>query len=400
MNRRFTLLILIGFLAFVPTAVAATQVSGTIMIENGTADGASVTITPVSENFRTIAEPVTTTVSGTSFSANVPDAPVYIVRIVQGGATHYAVLRDTNSTTIVLNSSITGHIKTNSSTPQANATVELVDENGFSVDRTLTNTTGNFSFGPVKPNETYQLRISVAGTPYRQVVNTSDGDRIVTISTPPPTDNTSVLRVANRSPAGHVLQILAPRNESGVPRVVETILLQNTADRPFVGTVPVSIPANAKLYSGMVQGETAAYRRTGNSVRLNVTIPANGTTRVGVAYDLADQRFEKRILWNTTHLAVVFQGYNASAIGHSSNLRVGNASISLLTNAEPLQANDSISVNVSGANTDRLNMNLGMSKANATGPSESSSLITFPALPIFGGLTLIVGSGLLAYRVL
>ncbi|WP_049997054.1 carboxypeptidase-like regulatory domain-containing protein [Halococcus sediminicola] len=402
MNTRLTLAILLACLVLVPTTAAAAEISGTVTTDNGSTDGANVTIAAVSENFTAVGDPVRTSVSGSSFEAEVPDAPVHVVRVARGGATHYAVLREDNSTTIALNSSITGRVIDDNGEGRANTTVELVDESGFAVDRALTGDNGRFVFDPVESNESYQLRVSADGVPYQETVNTTVGERNVTVTTPAPTDDISVLSVANRSPAGHVLQVLAPQNESGVPSIVETISLRNMGERPFVGTVSINVPADAQPYSGMVDGETAQYRRAEGSVRLNLTVPANGTTQAGVAYDLRNRSFEKTLQRNTTRLAVVMQDYNVSAVGHSENLRVGNASISLLTNDEPLRANDTISVNLSGARAEGPHMDLGTpsaANANASAPSESSSLTPFPTVPVFGGLAMVVVGGLIAYRV-
>ncbi|EMA46872.1 hypothetical protein C448_05753 [Halococcus morrhuae DSM 1307] len=402
MNTRLTLAILLCCLVVIPTTAAAADISGTVTTDNGTADGANVTIAAVSENFTAVGDPVTTTVSESSFAAEVPDAPVHIVRVATGGGTHHAVLRETNSTTIALNAAITGRVLDDGSEGRANTTVELVDASGFAVDSTLTGDNGTFAFDPVESNESYRLRVSADGIPYQETVNTTVGEQNVTVATPAPTDDPSALSVANRSPAGHVLQVLAPQNESGVPSVVETISLHNTGERPFVGNVTIDVPADAQPYSGMVAGERAQYRRTEGGVRLNLTVPANGTTQAGVAYDLQNESFVKTLRRNATRLAVVMQDYNVSAVAHSENLRVGNASISLLTNDEPLRANDTISVNVSGARAEGPHMDLGTpstASANASAPSESSSLTPFPTVPIFGGLAAVVVSGLVAYRV-
>lgn len=397
MNTRLTLTIVICCLAIIPTTAAAAEISGTVTTDNGSADGANVTIAAVSENFTAVGDPVTTTVSESSFAAEVPDAPVHVVRVATGGGTHHAVLREANSTTIALDATIRGRV-VNDGEGRANTTVELVDASGFAVDSTLTGDNGTFAFDPVESNASYRLRVSAGGIPYQETVNTTAGEQNVTVATPAPTDDPSTLSIANRSPAGHVLQVLAPQNESDVPSIVETVSLHNTGERPFVGNVTIDVPTDAQPYSGMVAGERAQYRRTEGGVRLNLTVPANSTTQAGVAYDLRNESLEKTLRRNATRLAVVMQGYNVSAVEHSANLRAGNASIPLLTNEEPLQANDTISVNVSSARADGPHMDLGTPSANATAPSESSSLTPFPTVPIFGGLAVVVVGGLVAYR--
>ncbi|MFC7174387.1 hypothetical protein ACFQL0_15630 [Haloplanus litoreus] len=75
MKRILTLLVVLGCLAAVPTATATTSVSGTVTVDGDTADGAQVTVVPVTESLQRAGDPARTTVSGSSFSVDVADAP-------------------------------------------------------------------------------------------------------------------------------------------------------------------------------------------------------------------------------------------------------------------------------------------------------------------------------------
>ena len=395
MKRTLTLAVLVGCLALVPALAAAghAPVSGTVTVENGTADGAQVTVVPVSENLQRVDTAATTTVNGSSFAVDVADAPQYVVRVDYGGASHFDVIRNDTSATIALSESVSGRVVADDGSPRANATVELADETGFLVDQSQTDSNGTFAFGPLESNETYLLRVTVDGVPYQQSVNASSNGS-VTISTPPPTNDSSVLTVANGTQTAYVMQVVPPQNESGVPSVVETVTLRNTADRPFAGQVSIRTPDGSTPYAAMVQGEEAAYEQTDTGVRLDVTIPANGTTQVGAAYDLTDSEFEKELGRDTSTLAVVIQGYEPTQVEHSENLRVGDAPVSLLTNSDPIADGETVRVDLSGARSQATT-----NESAANNPSESSSIPSFPGTEILAVVSGMVFAGLAVYRV-
>lgn len=393
--RRTLALLALCCLVLVPSVAAATPISGTVTVEGGSADGARVTVTPVGQDsLQRVGEPATTQVNGSSFSVEVPDAPRYVVQVAHGGATHHVVLQNRTSVDLTLSRTVSGRVVDEDGTPRANATVDLIDDRGLSVAVARTGSNGTFEFGPLQPDATYQVRTTADGAPYRQTVNTT-ANRSVTVRTLPPTSNESVLAVPEGTRTAHVVQLVAPQNGSTRPSAVEAITLRNTADRPFVGSVSVRVPPGGSPYAAMVDGRRAEYAQTDDGVVLNVTVPANGTTQVGVAYDLSGQRFEKRLARDTPSVAVVLRGYDPGRVGHSENLRVGDAPVPLLTNAEPLQAGDTVSVNLTGARTG------GASGGNASGDlgsAENNSIPRFPALPVVGSVVGMVVVGLLAYR--
>ncbi|WP_049986729.1 carboxypeptidase-like regulatory domain-containing protein [Halobellus rufus] len=401
MRRLLALLVVLSALAFVPVASATTTVGGTVTVADGSADGARVEVVPLTEQRQRAEDAVTTTVEGSSFSVDAPDAPAYAVRIQYGGATHYEILQNRTRVDIELSERFSGRVVDADGTAESGAVVELIDENEYVVDTGRTNETGAFAFGPLESDETYELRTTVGNAAYRRTVDPSTTQN-VTVTALPPTNDTSVLDVANRTPTGHVVQIVPPGNDSDAPSVVETVAFENPSDRPFVGTVTIGTPADASPYAAMVDGSGAEYRQTDAGVELNVSVPANGSTQVGAAYDLSGTQFEKEVRRNTSSLAVVLQGYDPSRVSHSENLRVGSAPIPLLTTNESLAAGTTISVDVAGARTnDTASTAGGDSGADAieTSSSESGSIPSFPGVPMLAGIFGTVAVGLGAYRV-
>jgi len=94
MKRLLAILVVLSCLATVPTAAAATSISGTVTVENGTAEGAQVTVVPATQTLQRAGESAQTTVQGSSFSVDVADAPRYVVRVQYGDTTHYEVLQN------------------------------------------------------------------------------------------------------------------------------------------------------------------------------------------------------------------------------------------------------------------------------------------------------------------
>jgi len=395
MLRKTTLAIGLVFasIALAATVGAATAVSGTVTVADGTADGANVTVTPMTQDFRKLDDPVRTTVDGDRFSVDVRDAPVYLVEVVHDGAVHSAVLQNETTTSIRLGRSISGRVVAPSGAPRSDATVELVSEEGFSVDRTRTDSDGSFAFGPLQPNHTYRVQATVDGAPYLETVP-AEGNASVTVETPPPTDDGSVLSVSGGTPASHVLRVSAPANASGSPQVVEALTVRNTGDRPYVGTFAVRMPDAARPYAAMFQQEQTAYRETARGVAVNVTVPANSSARVGVAYELRGRTLEKQFAHDTDRIAVTFQGYQLPNVNHSANLETGDAPVPILTNADPLAANDTVRLTLPSSTG-----SAGQSQDVGQASASSNSMPTFPALPLFGGIAAVVAVGFVAYRV-
>mgnify|MGYP000751902333 CR=1 FL=1 len=397
----FVFVVGLSCLAFAPTATAETTVSGSITVENGTADGSQVTVVPVSESLQRAGDSARTTVQDSSFSVAVDDAPRYAVRVAYGGTTHYDVLRNDTHASIHLSERVDGRVVDDSDTPLSGVSVEVLDGDGFVVTTVETDSKGTFAVDPVEANETYRLRATVDGVPYRQSVAPS-ANGTATIRTRPPTNDSSTLRVAADAQRGYVLQMVPPENASGVPSVIQTVTLRNTGDRPFVGSVELPIASNATPYAGMVQNEEADYRRTDAGVRLDVTVPANGTARVGVAYDLDGPQLETSVWRDTSSLTVVVQGYDPAAIDHSENLRVGDSPIPLLVSDGPVSTGETIRLDLTDARAERIQATAGADTDGTgdaeTAPAESNSIPSFPGIEILGAVGGMVIVGLVGYR--
>jgi|GEM_PF-610944 len=406
MKRLLAALVVLSCLATVPTAAAETSISGTVTVENGTADGARVTVVPATQTLQRAGESARTTVQGSSFSAEVADAPRYVVRVQYGGTTHYEVLQNTTRAQIDLGGTIEGRIVDEGGTPLSGVSVEVVDDRGFVVTTVETDANGTLTVGPVEPTETYQLRATVDGVPYRR---TATANESVEMRVRSPTSNASALRVAPDTRPAYVLQVVPPKNESGVPSVVQTVTLHNTADRPFEGAVTLSVPPSASPYAGMVDNREAEYRRTDAGVQLNVTAPANGTVRVGTAYDLSGATLTTTPRRDVPSLTIVLQGYDPSAVGHSANLRVGDAPVALLVSDGRVAAGESIRLDLSGARREQNQAaESGDRSASAaastdtgtasTDPAESNTIPPFPGVAILGAVGGMVVVGLAGYR--
>jgi len=406
MKRVLAALVVLGCLATVPTATAATSVSGTVTVENGTADGAQVTVVPATQTLQRAGDSARTTVRGSSFSVDAPDAPRYVVRVEYEGTTHYEVLRNETRARVDLGGAIEGRVVDDSGDPLSGTSVKVVDDRGFVVTTVETGANGTLSVAPVESSETYQLRATVDGVPYRATVAANES---ATMRVRPPTSNASALRVASEVRPAYALQVVPPKNASGTPSVIQTITLHNTADRPYVGSVTLPVPTNASPYAGMVDNEEADYRRTDAGVGLDATAPANGTVRVGVAYDLAGPTLTATPRRDVPSLTVVVQGYDPSAIDHSANLRVGDAPVSLLVSDGPVEAGESIRLDLDGARSQGAattpsggsgagaDASTGTDAASAAS-AESNAIPPFPGLGILGAVGGMVAVALVGYR--
>jgi len=163
----------------------------------------------------------------------------------------------------------------------------------------------------------------------------------------------------------------------------------------------------------MVDNREAEYRRTDAGVRLDVTVPANGTVRVGTAYDLTGGTLTTTLSRDTPSLTVVVQGYDPNAVDHSSNLRVGDAPVSLLVSDGPVTAGESIRLDLEGARSQQATAASGggsagdgsaddgastdTDAASATS-AESNEIPSFPGVEILGAIGGMVVVGLVGYR--
>jgi hypothetical protein len=88
------------------------------------------------------------------------------------------------------------------------------------------------------------------------------------------------------------------------------------------------------------------------------------------------------------------QGYEADAVDHSSNLRVGDAPIAMLTNAGQLENGETIRVTLP---SDASSASSG-STATAAAGGDSNTMPRFPAVELGSLLAAVVVGGIFAYR--
>ncbi|MFB6109622.1 MAG: carboxypeptidase-like regulatory domain-containing protein [Halodesulfurarchaeum sp.] len=329
-RRTLALTMLVVSLLSVPTPVAAESVTGTVTVENGTADGDRVTVTPITRDRKRAGESVNATVHGASFSVTgLPEAPLYFIKVLHDGTAHYALVENDTSVHIDLSARVSGRLVTENGTARAGVRLMLTSRYGPLVADTTTGPNGTFSFGLLQPNHTYHLRYFVRGIPYNRTIRTgSDGGRY-TVVLREPTDDRSVLEATGGSPASHVVRILPAENRSGV-LVVETMTLTNRVNRPFVGTVTVRLPPGVNATAAMYEGTAIPTRQTNRTVRIGATIPSGGTVSVGVAYRLRDGTLNRTLRYGADVAAVVLRGYDLSRVAHSETLSPSDAPIPML----------------------------------------------------------------------
>jgi hypothetical protein len=382
---------------------AAAEVSGTVTVANGTADGDRVVVTPLTETRQQAGGVVTTNVSGETFTAaNLTDAPSYLVRVDHEGATHFAVVEAGERVNLSLTAPVSGRVVSENGAARAGVRVRVLGPLGRPVASASTDADGRFALGPVQSNATYVLRTSVEGVPHRTSVRTGTNATGVRFETPPPTRSDDALVARGGTPASHVLQVRPPANGSERPSAVETYVLRNTGDRPFVGQVRVPLPAGAEPYAAMYRGESATYGRSGGAVTVNATIAPGASAQVGVAYALPNRTLSKSVRYEADAVAVVVRGYNLSAVSHSDNLRVGDAPIPLLTTDGRVAPGDELRVRLpeatqrssGGASGEAASGDAAVGAGDNSGPAMPQ----FPAVELLAALAGTVAVGIGIYR--
>lgn len=380
----FATLCLVALLA-VPAPASAASVSGTVTVENGTADGDRVTITPLDSNLRRTGSQLNTTVDGSTFTASgLPDAPMYFVRVAHEETAHFALVRNGSHVDISLSAEASGRLVDENGDGLSGVRLGLFSESGPMVTTVETGENGTFSFEPLRPNATYYLQYTTGGIPYNHSVKTASGETAHRIVAQQPTTEPSALRAVGENPASHVFQIAPPQNGSQ-PMVVETLTLRNTGDRPFVGAVTLQVPETANVTAAMYRDRRIPVVQRDGAVSINASVAPGQSARVGIAYTLQDKTLERTLQYNPDNAAVVVQGYDLSAVEHSSNLESVNSSLSLLVAENLSGENATISITLPGA----------AGGLNSTAPGAFSAPVTV----LLAGLFVVVLGGLLAYRV-
>ena len=393
-------------------AVAQTQtqqtvtVTGDVAIENESAAGDRITITPLTQQFQQAGQQAQTTVSGGSYSASgVANAPLYFVRLQHDGAAHYRLVSDPSGVDFRLGASLSARVVTDEGQPVANRTLFVLSSLGPPVQQVTTDENGTFTAGPLRSNATYRVSARVKGAPYRWTVatNSTEPARLVVRD---PTRNESVLTATGGNPASHVIQ--PQSNPAGSTTVVETLTLRNTGDRPFAGGVTVNLPANATDVEARVGNQTMPTRRVDGGVQVNASLAAGTTQRLAVRYTVSGDRLAKPLAHDTEKVAVVLQGANVSQVETSANLAPGDSPVPLLTNDDPLSAGDEISVALpdqSGSSMSTGGQSSGGSDAvedagAGTGDGDGTDAPDLPSAALLGALVVTVVAGIGAYRFL
>jgi len=379
-----TLLIALACLATVTGVAAADPVTGTVDVENGTAEGDTITVTPLDGSFQRLGKPVSTTVRDGRYRASgLPNATIYAVRLQRGGLSHYRIVSEPRAN-FTLSATLSARLVTPDGAPVADAPLTVLSRAGPPVSRLRTGPEGRIELGPLQPNRTYTLRTSRNGAPYRFVLRTGTNATGAELRVRPPTADGAALRSTGGDPASHVVQ---PVERNGATTVVERIRLENAADRPFVGPVEVGLQSNATVRSVAIEGQQLQYRRPTDGVAVNASLAPGSRIRVTVRYGLPDGRLAKPVLHDTDSLVVVLQGYDAERVEYTDPLQLVNSSgmpVPMLT-TDGLSAGDRIAVTLPGG--------------ASGGGEESGPMPRFPATAFAVALLAIVGGGIVVYRV-
>jgi hypothetical protein len=386
-------------------AANTTVVNGTVTVD-GSPAAANVTVTPLTAGMRRAGDPVTARATDGRFAVRAPAASQYAVRVRHGDLAHYA-LTSGPAVRIELGATLGGRVLAPNGSALSGAQVQVLSGLGPTVGVVETDAEGRFSVGPLRPDRRYRLRVRHEGVPYTRTVRTGNGS--VELRLREPTDDRGVLRAAGGQPAGHVVQIRAPRNGSRVT-VVETLTLENTADRPFLGRVTVAVPRDAAVLGARYRGREINYRHNGSRVEVGALVTPTETTRISVAYRIEGRTFEKPLATRTGSLAVALDGYAVRNVSHSANLAPGDAPVELLVNDGPVGPGDTVRVDLDGGNgtsggTDAAGAGTtGRTSAAGSDGSDGEDGTPTPEDPpialLSAGFLVVVVGGLVAYRTL
>jgi len=137
----------------------------------------------------------------------------------------------------------------------------------------------------------YTLEIEANDADYERVVSTGNDTTDRTFELPTPTTDRDALTLSGGQPVNHLLRVGPTQNGSGL-FVVETVSVENGADRPFAGNVSFAVPSDAEVVTAMVNNERTAVSRTNDTAAVETMISPQEPTTVDVFYRLEDQTFE------------------------------------------------------------------------------------------------------------
>jgi len=384
---------ILGFVVLVSLlivpATATASVSGTVVVDGGSADGETVTVAPLDPGNELVSNATETTVEDGSFSyESVEGAITYFIQLEHEDTTHYALVDDGEQPNIVLNDTIDGELVDENGTPISNATISVTSQHGPEVTQ-VNATDGSFTIGPVQPDRVYTLEIEANGATYERAVSTGDDAANTTFELPTPTTDRDALTLGGGQPVNHLLRVGPTQNGTGL-FVVETVSVENGADRPFAGDVSFEVPSDAEVVTGMVDGERTSANRTNDTVTVETTVGAQENATVDVFYRLEDQAFEKPVGYDVEQLAIQFAEYDLTQVEVSDNLVEADAPMPMVTSTGPLEADDQISVSITESNQS-------VASDQTDGGSGTGE---FPLGLVSLGFVAIIAIGLAAYRYL
>lgn len=387
MRTRLLVLVVLISLLIVPATATAESVSGTVTVADGSIDGETVTIAPLDPGNNLVENATKTTVENGSFSYETVDGAVtYFIELEHDGTTHYALVDDGEQPDIVLNETISGNLVDENGTPISNATIAVTSQHGPEVTQ-INATDGSFTIGPVQSDRVYTLEIEANGADYERAVSTGNDTTDTTVELPTPTTDRDAVSLGGGQPVNHLLRVGPTQDGTGL-FVVETLSVENGADRPFAGDVAFEVPSDAEVVTGMVDNERTSVNRSNDTATIETTIGAQETATVDVFYRLEDRAFEKPVGYDVEQFAIRFAEYDLTQVEVSDNLVEADAPMPMVTSTGPLEADDRISVSISESNQSVA------SDQTDGGPRTDE----FPLGLVSLGFVSIIAIGLAAYR--
>lgn len=370
-------------------AAASDTNTGTATVENGSAEGYNVTVAALNSSNQPVVEPAETTVENGTFSYKTFDnATAYFIRLDAETGAHYEFVDPGEQPTFTLNRTVSGRVVDETGDPVSNATVNVISEYGPQVTQMPVADDGSFSIDPLQPNRTYSLRIEADGAVYREVVSTDTENTDLEIELAAPTDDPRALELGGGQPVNHLMRVGPTEDGEGL-FAIEILSIRNTADRPFVGPVAFETPPDAEVVAGSVQNERVNITHDNGTATVEASIEAGETVEVAAFYRVDGQTLEKPVGYDVESFALLLEGYDLTQAEFSSNLVEADMNRPMVTNTDPLDANEQISVRItnttSGSDTD----------ANSTTSEDSNELPVVPLGLAFVGT--IIG-GLFVYR--
>ena len=379
----------------------AASATGTVAVEDGSADGYNVTVAALDASNEPIVDPIETTVDNGTFGyETVDNATSYFVRLESEDAVYYDLVDPGEEPAFVLNRRVTGTVVDESGAPVPNATVEVVSQHGPLVNQVPVSADGSFEVEPLQPNRTYPLRIRADGAVYREVVSTDAPSTEIDVELPAPTADPGALELGGGRPVNHLVRVGPTESGDGL-FVIEMLSVRNGADRPFVGPVSFTIPSDAEVVSGMVENERVEATGGNGTVGIEASIEAGETVQIAALYRIDGQTLEKPVGRDVDSFALMLEEYDLAQADFSDNLVEAETGAEMnapmVTNTAPLDAEERISVRVSGPPAGATNASTpaGQSTPGADSGAGAGGL---PVLPLGVAFLGTVAGGIAVYR--